>query len=371
MNIEKNKKESSMKQADENLKSALKVLETYTAGTFDVWRLAGPAKAGCRQHVMSELTGQKTPKAKAGVNAIKDELCRRLAVVGGCAAAKDDDLVVKARAILSGAVDDVCLCGAPKRASDARCSDCESPSPKRSKAKTAAKATPKLDALKSMREAKASKAEAEKPAAELPPPPPKHSDGSRPREIIDDQAGIMFGVKNKATREYVHVLASDSDSARRATGWDLAEISYTMQLESSEKKPMSEETKNKLKAIKAERKSLRKAVHAGVATEEQKHEAKKILTKAAKSAAAKMGAKKRVLKILVFGKYPVTKVLLTMGKWGWTDQQALKALKGVKVSPLPSANTVSKHIKGGAVNAKWAAAPAELTREECRQLKKI
>ena len=40
-------------------KRALFALGVYTAWRFDVWALAGAGKAGCRAHVLSELTGKR------------------------------------------------------------------------------------------------------------------------------------------------------------------------------------------------------------------------------------------------------------------------------------------------------------------------
>lgn len=50
---------------------AVRLLGVYTARRFDVWALAGNAKAGCRAHVMSELFGTKMTQAKSGVNALR------------------------------------------------------------------------------------------------------------------------------------------------------------------------------------------------------------------------------------------------------------------------------------------------------------
>ncbi len=51
---------------------AIRILGIYTAGRFDVWNLAGSAKASCRQHILSVLTSQSVPKSKAGVTALRD-----------------------------------------------------------------------------------------------------------------------------------------------------------------------------------------------------------------------------------------------------------------------------------------------------------
>lgn len=55
----------------ENAQRALKLLRTYTAGRFDFWILAGPAKASCRAHIASELAGKRVPQSKAGITALR------------------------------------------------------------------------------------------------------------------------------------------------------------------------------------------------------------------------------------------------------------------------------------------------------------
>jgi hypothetical protein len=73
-----------------NLKEALTVLGTYTAGRYDVWLLAGNSRAGCRAHVMSVLQGIRVPQSKAGVNALRDALYQAAGIEGECLAEKDD-----------------------------------------------------------------------------------------------------------------------------------------------------------------------------------------------------------------------------------------------------------------------------------------
>ena len=87
---------------DESVVKALKSFSTYSAGNFDVWSLAGDAKASCRQHIMSELLGAKVPRAKCGVTAIREEFQRRLGATGDTIAAREGDFIKKARAVLAG-----------------------------------------------------------------------------------------------------------------------------------------------------------------------------------------------------------------------------------------------------------------------------
>jgi len=70
----------------ETLEKAIRLLGTYTANRFDIWILAGNARASCRAHVMSELLGKKTPQSKSGVNVIQDEFERQTKITGSCTA---------------------------------------------------------------------------------------------------------------------------------------------------------------------------------------------------------------------------------------------------------------------------------------------
>lgn len=54
----------------DNQKEAIRLLGAYTAGRFDIWELAGNAKASCRAHIMSALNGKRTPQSKSGVYAM-------------------------------------------------------------------------------------------------------------------------------------------------------------------------------------------------------------------------------------------------------------------------------------------------------------
>lgn len=75
----------------------------------------------------------------------------------------------------------------------------------------------------------------------------------------------VFGVKNKTTREFLHVIATDTAAARRALGWRDDDVLYTFDYRVSAGGPMSDETKAKLRAIneknKAEKRALRGPEH--------------------------------------------------------------------------------------------------------------
>lgn len=71
----------------------IRLLNTYTAGSFNLWVLAGHAKANVRARVMTGLLGKKAPQSKSGVNAIRDEFERQLGIVGGTASEREDEFI--------------------------------------------------------------------------------------------------------------------------------------------------------------------------------------------------------------------------------------------------------------------------------------
>jgi hypothetical protein len=64
------------------LGEAIRLLGIYTAGRYDIWVLAGRAKASCRAHVLSTLLGKTVPQSKAGVNAIRDAFYSACKITG-------------------------------------------------------------------------------------------------------------------------------------------------------------------------------------------------------------------------------------------------------------------------------------------------
>lgn len=71
-----------------------------------------------------------------------------------------------------------------------------------------------------------------------------------------------FAVKNTLTREFLHVVALDSDAAKRALGWPLdVGVCWAMIVEDAERTgaAMSEETKQRLREINLARRGLRRA----------------------------------------------------------------------------------------------------------------
>jgi hypothetical protein len=91
--------------------AALLNLRTLTAGTFDAWRLAGGHNAKIRAYLMEQITGQKTPQAKAGVNALNAAFRNLAPITGECEAELTENFQTWATAQLAG---DLQTLGAPK-----------------------------------------------------------------------------------------------------------------------------------------------------------------------------------------------------------------------------------------------------------------
>jgi hypothetical protein len=84
----------------ENVKQAVKVLGIYTAGRFDIWALAGSARAGCRAHVLAALRGvDRVPQREAGVTALRDAFFAAMKPAGDCLAIREDNFIAACRAI--------------------------------------------------------------------------------------------------------------------------------------------------------------------------------------------------------------------------------------------------------------------------------
>ena len=81
-----------------NQREALRLLGVYTAGRFDIWMLAGNAKAGCRAHIMSELLGVRTPQSKSGVNTLRDAFNALANAQGECIAQRESNFIGWAKA---------------------------------------------------------------------------------------------------------------------------------------------------------------------------------------------------------------------------------------------------------------------------------
>ena len=79
---------------------ALKLLGVYSGNSFDVWRLAGPAKASCRAHIMSIFNDKRTPQSKSGVTVLRSSLWGLFNLSGNCQARRETDFINKAKTLL-------------------------------------------------------------------------------------------------------------------------------------------------------------------------------------------------------------------------------------------------------------------------------
>ena len=84
----------------ENQIQALRLLKVYTAGYYDVYSLAGPAKASVRAHIMSTLAGKRVPQSQAGINAIRDAFMALSNVTGTCQHDREENFAAWANAQL-------------------------------------------------------------------------------------------------------------------------------------------------------------------------------------------------------------------------------------------------------------------------------
>ena len=85
----------------ENTREAVRLLGVYTAGRFDLWALAGPARASCRAHVASALAGRKVPQSKAGVTMLRDSFYAIANPDGDHMAGRESSFVAWCKAVQS------------------------------------------------------------------------------------------------------------------------------------------------------------------------------------------------------------------------------------------------------------------------------
>lgn len=64
----------------ETIKQAVTFLRKFSA-SYDVWALAGDSKSTDRQTLMTILEGKKLPKAKCGVNVLREKLWTAAGVI--------------------------------------------------------------------------------------------------------------------------------------------------------------------------------------------------------------------------------------------------------------------------------------------------
>lgn len=82
-----------------NTREAIRLLGAYTAGRFDIWILAGSARASCRAHVLSALTGKKVPQRMAGVTALRSAFYTALEIAGECEAHREENFVAACKQV--------------------------------------------------------------------------------------------------------------------------------------------------------------------------------------------------------------------------------------------------------------------------------
>lgn len=76
----------------ENLHKAIGLLGTYSGGRFDIWALAGNARASCRAHVMAVLIGKdRVPQSQAGINALRSAFYSACSIEGECEATRESN----------------------------------------------------------------------------------------------------------------------------------------------------------------------------------------------------------------------------------------------------------------------------------------
>lgn len=81
---------------------AIRLLGIYTGGTFDIWSLAGHAKASCRAHIMRVLIGlERCPQSKAGVNALREAFYLAGGITGECLAEREENFLAWVREVQS------------------------------------------------------------------------------------------------------------------------------------------------------------------------------------------------------------------------------------------------------------------------------
>ena len=83
-----------------HLIEAIGLVRTGTGGHFYTWNLSGRANGGLRAKIMGLLLGIKVPQAKAGINALIDELYRQCGITGNCGADADSNFAIYAKGVL-------------------------------------------------------------------------------------------------------------------------------------------------------------------------------------------------------------------------------------------------------------------------------
>ena len=72
-----------------NYLKAIRLLAIATNYSYDFWSLSGPRRASDRVAIMSAIQGFHTPRAKAGINALRNSLIDASGVIGSCERVQD------------------------------------------------------------------------------------------------------------------------------------------------------------------------------------------------------------------------------------------------------------------------------------------
>ena len=80
---------------NEQQREGLALLGAATSGFYDTYRVAGPHNGKLRAHIMSLLTGVKTPVAKAGVTVLRETVFSIVKPEGNCLASREYDMAQK------------------------------------------------------------------------------------------------------------------------------------------------------------------------------------------------------------------------------------------------------------------------------------
>ena len=73
-------------------RTAIALIDRYTAGRCDYSILAGPRCVKARQEIMGVLLGRKCAQSEAGITALRERLWRLAGATEGCIARRDSEL---------------------------------------------------------------------------------------------------------------------------------------------------------------------------------------------------------------------------------------------------------------------------------------
>ena len=83
-----------------DLIEAIRLVRAGTGEHYYMWNLSGPANVKLRAKIMGYLLGERTPQAKAGINALVAELYRQCGITDDYQADRDRNFAVYAKGVL-------------------------------------------------------------------------------------------------------------------------------------------------------------------------------------------------------------------------------------------------------------------------------